>query len=61
MRVAVFSRCNLDFETGPDIDILKTYLHTEKSCQIKLFKIYTLNKYENSSLGQRSRSNVTNF
>jgi len=61
MHAAVF--CCRDHELGPttlkldrEIDIRKTYLQNEKP-----FESYSLNKYENSSQDQRSRSNVTNF
>jgi len=35
--------------------------HRKRSCYVKPFESYSLNKYEDSSQGQRSRSNVTNF
>jgi len=44
------------------IAILNSYLHTEKgSCYVKPFESYSFHKYESSSQGHSSRSNVINF
>jgi len=65
----LFRRRDLDvglmtLKMNRDLDILKMYLQTDNEVAwVKQCKIYSLNfkKYEDSSQGQRSRSNATNF
>jgi len=57
--------CNSDLEINPmtlklycDFDIVKMYLQTENEAARSSPE---MKKYKNSSQGQRSKSNVTNF
>jgi len=71
LRAVAFRCCDLDInpmtlKLEGDLDILKMYLHTENEVARKLLTVEWYmygkwKKYENSSQGQRWRSNVTNF